>query len=315
MTQHEIYKFIQDCLKNTPKIIWGSGATMQYGLPSMSDLNKDIKKQFPNFNQNNENLEKELNDEKYENDLPKIREIIWNCIYDADYKVVENLAYNRTEQYKVIDDLLNIFYSSTPQRIDIITTNYDRVLENVLSFYNYNFTDGFNGKLFSKFDKNLFKDKQIVNIIKVHGSLNWQTIDSTPRFLPTIIKNMNPKIIIPGKNKYRETHELPYRDLIAKSDQFIEEAECFLVIGFGFNDEHLTPKIEEKIKNDTPIVLITKSITHSTNEKIKNAKRYVLIEENEQGSSKIRYKKDSKVEKTVILKGNLWTLKEFIEII
>ena len=34
----EIFRLIQKFLKKPPVIIWGSGATIPYGLPSMDDL-------------------------------------------------------------------------------------------------------------------------------------------------------------------------------------------------------------------------------------------------------------------------------------
>ena len=40
MTKDEIYKLIQVFLNNPPVVIWGSGATIAYGLPSMDELNK-----------------------------------------------------------------------------------------------------------------------------------------------------------------------------------------------------------------------------------------------------------------------------------
>ncbi|VVM20228.1 hypothetical protein BSPWISOXPB_2821 [uncultured Gammaproteobacteria bacterium] len=56
-----------------------------------------------------------------------------------------------------------------------------------MSYNDISFTDGFNGKTLSRFDDNKFK-KKIVNLVKVHGSLNWFYIDGETRFLPSISK-------------------------------------------------------------------------------------------------------------------------------
>ena len=37
-----IFLIIQKMLEKPPVIIWGSGATIPFGLPSMQDLNKTI---------------------------------------------------------------------------------------------------------------------------------------------------------------------------------------------------------------------------------------------------------------------------------
>jgi hypothetical protein len=57
---------------------------------------------------------------------------------------------------------------------------------------------------------------------------------------------------------------LPFRELIQKSDNLIKDANSFLIVGFGFNDEHLTPEIEKKIRKGAPIVLITKNVSPSS---------------------------------------------------
>ena len=42
-TKEEAFKLVQQFLKSCPVIIWGSGATIPYGLPSMNDLQGKIK--------------------------------------------------------------------------------------------------------------------------------------------------------------------------------------------------------------------------------------------------------------------------------
>ena len=57
-------------------------------------------------------------------------------------------------------------------------------------------------------------------------------------------------MVLPAKQ--RKSYEAliidPYRTLIQKSDDIIKKANSFLVIGFGFNDDHLTPKLILKLK-------------------------------------------------------------------
>ena len=35
--REKIYQIVQNFLKNPPLIVWGSGATISFGLPSMND--------------------------------------------------------------------------------------------------------------------------------------------------------------------------------------------------------------------------------------------------------------------------------------
>jgi adenylate kinase len=314
--KNDIFTIVQDFLENPPLIVWGSGATIPFGLPSMEDLNAQIKEKIYNFNESNANLETELGKKKYHKKMPKIKEIIWEKVNQADISVLEKIISNNTNDFNGIVKMIKKFIETHPQVVNIITTNYDRVLEHVMSYNDISFTDGFNGKTLSIFDDNKFKDNKIVNLVKVHGSLNWFDISGETRFLPSISKNKIPKIITPSKKKYEETHHSPYRELIQKSDNLIKRANSFLVVGFGFNDEHLTPKIEEKIKKGAPIVLITKNVSPSSFTVLKDATKYILFEKSENSKTKVIYKKDSKSEKQEVeLNGNFWELDKFMEIL
>lgn len=315
--KEKVYSIIQTFLKNPPVIIWGSGATIPYGLPTMGDLNQALKDGINNFNPTNENLEIELGKNAYETQMPEIRKIIWNTVNNAENKIIHKLINSETDELNAIKNMIDKFRSAHPQVVNIITTNYDRVLEHIAGYHNIPFSDGFIGREFSTFSNIHFKDKNIVNLIKVHGSLSWFQVGSNIRYLMVDHVDSEPLIISPGKNKYQEAYKNPYRDLIQKSDSLINSAHSFLVIGFGFNDEHLTPKIKEKVNNGTPLVLITKQVSESCHNELKDAQKYVLLEENGvDGATSVSLKSGTVavVEKHTI-DGNYWQLKQFMEIL
>lgn len=312
--KENIFKIVQGFLKKPPLIVWGSGATISFGLPSMGDLNKALKEKIGNFNTSNDNLEIELGKEKYRDQMPEIKKVIWDKVNEADKALLKKVTKNNSTDFCDIKFLVEKFVEAHPQILNIVTTNYDRVLEYVMSFQGISFTDGFNGKLLSKFDENLFKKKNIVNLIKVHGSLNWFIVDDEIRYLNS--NNDQPQIIVPGKNKYQEAYSSPYRELIQKADNVIKESSSFLVIGFGFNDEHLTPRIRTQLKKGIPIVLITKEVSDSTFEELKNARKYLLFEKLDNGRTKVIYKKsDSETRQEEELDGDFWKLIKFMEIL
>ncbi len=314
--RENIFRVVQTFLKNPPLIVWGSGATISFNLPSMWDLNEELKKKIEEFDTENDNLEIELGKEKYQEKMPQIKKVIWEKVNGADISVLERIISNNTDEFNGIKILIEKFIEAHPKVVNIVTTNYDRVLEYVMSYHNISYTDGFNGKVLSIFNETKFKDKEIVNLVKVHGSLNWFDVDGEIRFLSSISKDEAPKIIAPGKNKYQEAYSSPYRELIQKADDLIKTASSFLVVGFGFNDEHLTPKIKAKVKKGTPIVLITKKVSDSSYEELKNAEKYMLFEESESGKTKVIYKENSTTEKIEIeLVGDLWQLNNFMEIL
>ena len=312
----ELATLIQGFLKNPPLIVWGSGATIPFGLPSMLDLNEALKERIDGFDAENDNLELELSKDKYTDQMPQVKRIIWELVHSDDISVLDRIISSSYAEFEGIRLLYKKFLAAHPEVLNIVTTNYDRVLEHILSYDNISFSDGFNGKTLSIFDETSFSNKKIVNIVKVHGSLNWFEIDNEVRYMSERIDRYTPQIIAPGKNKYQEAFNRPYRELIQKSDSFINDARCFLVVGFGFNDAHLTPKIIAKVNKGTPIILITKKITESTFSELDNAQKYVLLEESEESKTKIIYKENqSSVPQDIVVDGNLWQLKQFMEIL
>jgi hypothetical protein len=310
------FKIVQGFLKNPPLIVWGSGATVPFRIPSMGALNERLKKEISDFDTENDNLEIELGKEKYQEKMPVIKYVIWNAINEADKLVLEKLTNNQTTDFHGIKLLIDKFIEVHPQVLNIVTTNYDRVLEYAMSYHDVMFTDGFNGKILSSFNENLFQSKNIVNLIKVHGSLNWFNIDGEIRYVTSCLEKYTPQIIAPGKSKYQEAYNSPYRELIQKADNFIKTASSFLVVGFGFNDEHLTPRIKTQIKKGVPLVLITKKITETTMAELKGAEKYILFEEKSASLTNVIYKSsNSENEQSIVLEGDFWQLSKFMEIL
>lgn len=312
----KIFSLIQTFLKNPPVIIWGSGATAALGLPSMKTLNSALKEKIKGFNSTDENLEIELGKPEHESQMPEVRRVIWDAVHKADETVLLKLINGDVDTLDGIKAMVEKFREAHPQVVNIITTNYDCVLENVMSFYAVPFTNGFDGKELSLFNNHLYRDKNNANLVKVHGSLDWFQVGSFIRCLKQKREGVTPVIICPGKNKYREAYNTPYRELIQKADEYIDAASSFLVVGFGFNDEHLTPKIKEKVRSGTPLVLITKEITNSCESELRNAQKYILIEKGSESNSNVRLKngKDDVLEELTI-DGDYWKLSKFMEIL
>jgi len=135
MNQEQTFKVIQGFLRSPPLIVWGSGATISFGLPSMWTLNESLKKVIPGFDTSNDNLEVELGKDKYQEYMPQIRKIIWDDVNAADIAVLNEIISNETVQYDGVKKMVEKFMAAHPQCVNIVTTNYDRVIEHVLSFY------------------------------------------------------------------------------------------------------------------------------------------------------------------------------------
>lgn len=295
--KNKIFQLVQDYLKPRPVIIWGSGATIPYGMPSMDEV-----KQILNITGEG-NLEQILSDITDEEKITNYKNKIFKDINKRDAAFIQNI---NDDTFRDLKSIIKYFYNTHPNVLNVITTNYDCILEYLLAYYNFPFSDGFSGREQSSFNKQNFKNKECINIIKVHGSLRWEKNRYS-------YYNRNMQAIFPNNNKYREANQEPFRTLISKSDVIIENSKSFLVVGFGFNDEHLTPKIETAIKNDGQIVIVTKKATEQMKEKIQGATKFVLIEQDEDGvdrKTKFSYKINNE-NKECTLNGEFWKLENF----
>lgn len=314
MENEDIYKKIQDYLREPPLVIWGSGATIDFGLPSMSRLKDEIFNALPTFDKTCTDLETELGKEKYEADLPRIRKIIREVVCRADLKAKEILLKD-TNDFEGIRRLTRFCYEPHPKVMNVISTNYDRILEYVWAYNGLRFSDGFAQHELAVFDDNLFSDKNCINLMKVHGSLHWFDVDHEVRKLNDDF-GYDPVMIPPGKNKYRTTHKSPYRELMQKSDNAIKKASSFLVVGFGFNDEHITPLVGKRTKSGIPIVVVTMEVSSTTEIELRQAKKVIYVEaDTDILKSRIRIIENGTKILDTVLDGDYWKLNRFMDIL
>lgn len=310
----DIYNTIQTYLKEPPLVIWGSGATIGFGLPSMAKLKDEIGDAIPTFEKNCTDLEAELGKDKYEADLPQIRKVIRDVVNAADIKAKEQLLKN-ADDFDGIKRLTSFCHDPHPKVMNVVSTNYDRILEYVWGYNGLRYTDGFEQQELSVFDENKFLDKDIINLMKVHGSLDWYDVDHEVRKLSSDF-GYDPVMIPPGKNKYRTTHNSPYRELMQKSDDAIKKAPSFLVVGFGFNDEHITTSVSKKTKAGTPIVVVTMKVTPTTEKQLEKAKKVIYVEaDTDINKSRIRIIENGNTISDTIENGQFWTLNKFMDIL
>lgn len=305
---------IQDYLKEPPLIIWGSGATIKFGLPSMQQLKDEIGKSISSFDSTCTDLEVELSKDKYETDLPEIRRIIRKTVCEADIKAKEMLLKDSAD-FEGIRRLTCFCYDTHPKVMNVVSTNYDRILEYVWGYNGFRFTDGFEQNELSLFDDSLFKDKEMINIMKVHGSLDWFRVGYDVRKL-SVDYGYDPVMIPPGKNKFRTTHNSPYRELMQKSDDAIRKASSFLVVGFGFNDEHITPLVSKKTRGGTPIVIVTKRVYPTAEKELEQAKKVIYVEAGTDASkTRIRIVENGIIVSDSVDDGEYWQLNKFMDLI
>lgn len=336
MSDLNFEKQAQEFYGKAPVIILGSGASAAHGMSGMWALakhlvaNTDISGlsadeigawgNFCNVLKDGVDLESALHKVAVTEELTtRIIKSTWSLINAEDIHIFNESLQN--QEMFPLSRLLRHMLKSSHTRLNIVTTNYDRLAEYACDqerIHHYTgFTHGFLRQV-AKPDE--ITASRRVNILKVHGSLDWfrspledvvalSNIDGIPA-------NYKPEIVTPGTQKYQTTHLEPYRTIINYADQAIMAANAYLCIGYGFNDEHIQPKLMAKcLRQKTPITIITYALSDSAKKLILDGKaqNYLAIERGETDDQSLVYSSLSdapfKVEK------NIWSLEGYLSLI
>lgn len=319
----------QKYIEGVPVIVLGSGASVSYGLPTMGTLAEHLKDNVNGESDSNWTAFTKLLDKgiDLETALQKVTlneevttEIIketWHLINPIDIEVFKSL---HDVNYYSLSNLIEKLFSSTIPELNIITTNYDRLAEYACEKRNiYHFTGFSTGFLRTKVLEDPINIKRRVNILKVHGSLDWfRNSDNLLIGLSNtsiIPKNFIPEIVTPGNEKYKKTYQEPYRTIIQKADSALENNDSYLCIGYGFNDEHIQTKLVNKcVNNNSTLLILTRTLTEATKRFIneQGCKNYLAFEKSGDSDTKIY----SSVEGEFIIPNvDYWSLDGFLKLI
>lgn len=148
-------------------------------------------------------------------------------------------------------------------RTKLFTTNYDLAFETAASRIGFVVVDGFSHTLPQEFDSSYFAydlvrredDGSVPNYIpnvfhlhKLHGSIDWQ--QQGEHIVKQDVPD-DPVLIYPRHSKFELSYESPFLDQISRFQSALRQTETsLLVVGFGFNDKHLTQPILSAIRGN-----------------------------------------------------------------
>lgn len=326
MDLNEIFTIIQKAVENVPLLLLGCGSSAPYGLPGMDKLAERLQNTVGDKFQEDEgwlavdknlksgeDLESALTDIKLSHELLQaIRRETWKIMSESDLKLLQKLVFRETD-FPLADLIKKLNRPAVP--LNIITTNYDRVVEYACDVAGVGVNTGFNGCYIKKYSDD-FRDKDKINLLKVHGSLDtFLDTHSGSTVIPLLREipiGLIPEIVTPGDSKFEAVLEGTPRRLLGKADSFINSAQGFLCIGYGFNDKQIQENIVNEIREGKPLVLITKEISEKAAHLLcENAKHYITIQEGEKANT-TEFCVDKKV---VTVEGTYWTVEGFMKII
>ena len=327
MEQDAIFKAVQDALRDIPLLMVGSGCSAPHGLPGMKTLGDCLLTQLdpkyrgePCWDSFRENIEKGEDLETALSGVTLTKEILddvkretWKLISEKDIALFDQILFDHKEL--PLANLLRKFYQAHPRKIDIITTNYDRLIEYSCDSIGIPVITGFDGCYQKRFT-GTFQSKDAVNLLKVHGSLDvfrdTHNVAVSVPMLQELPPGLIPELITPGRSKYEAILQGTYRPLLAAADERIRQAKSFLCIGYGFNDTQVQELILAQIRCGIPIVVLTRTVTdHAASLLANNAKHYIYIQKGPASNTT-----EICIDRTIShLDGTFWTVDGLMEII
>ena len=276
---------------NFPKLIIGTGLSIAMKIPGMSKLAEKLEESFESIdnldlqNQWNkykgkikvEGLEAALLDVSIseESFVETIREITSEFILDEEYNQHVNILNEISGFEKLLNYLLRTV-SVNNQVIDIMTPNYDRIIELICDKLELSTTSGFSGNMYQSFNENILKQPYdffsknvpLVRLFKPHGSVNWIKKHGKEYQINDYKLLKDDKqyidIITPGSMKYKSgminsifrCHREIFNELITDS----KKSFSIFIYGYGFNDQHFNTVFEDTQKD---VVVLTRTIKKS----------------------------------------------------
>jgi hypothetical protein len=267
-------------------VLAGSGCSYYAGGPKMSDIWNRVVGNDPSENAKNTastvhyDLEKNKNIEEFLSQVEAFLSFtsdtdIEDFLKDAQKKIISAcygfLSDAKLNSHKVLLHRLSR-RRTRDQRLRIFTTNYDLCFERAAASIGCVAIDGFSFTTPRCYDPRYF-DYDIIRrprtgddsgnylegvfkLYKLHGSVNWEK--TTYGIIEK--ENIDPQkacLIYPARGKYQQSYSQPFIESISQYLAALREPNtCLLVMGFGFNDDHLSEPLLSAVRSNPHLRLI-----------------------------------------------------------
>lgn len=333
ITADETIKFIQQHVTDGLVLIIGSGLSAAEGLPGMPALADHLNSNSSELEENDAKLwikislvlaaNKGLEAALLENPPTPTLET-WivkktcELIIPAEIAVID-AAIKGEKHLKLTSFLSKVIKPANG--IPILSTNYDRLIEVAAEIAGMHVDTTAVGQYAAAFDhsksfmgsaKSIIQRGKIavlehfprVVVLKPHGSLDWYRRD-TGVIRSSLNLSLDRLIITPGLNKYRAGYDSPFDKHRELANNYISSAARLLIIGYGFNDDHLQTHLIPRITGGTPTLILVRTVSEKALEIVKRSSNCICLSSN--GNSAGTYV-DTKEGRLEITDKDLWDL-------
>lgn len=300
-------KKIQSFFDKGTVTIVGSGLSCAEGISGMKALSEKLIKDVPEkLNaadvQHWRSIEETLNkgtDLESTLQQNKVTSNIEKAIVEIAYKLISNEDISIFKE--IIEKGRSLRFSEYLSRfnvdlynLNVITTNYDLLIEYACEIKGLDYSDSYCGKIISVYSPENAEQQMIratkrgkqpmnyykphIKIYKPHGSINWKRINGKLNKINHMDCGI-PCIITPGSNKYEKGYEEPFDYHIGKMGQEIDSAKRLIFIGYGFNDNHLETHLNKTENISKPKLIVTRTLYGNAKKIVDNSPNTIAIEE------------------------------------
>jgi len=340
MSPDKIKKKIQSILGDGLVVIAGCGLSSSEGLPCMYSLAQHLldvvlaripKAQMKYWDgiadalSNGVGLEQTLAGRDLPNEIDEILSL-------------ETAQFIKKSEESVFNEVLNgqrtLRFSSLVQAfppslrgIPVVTTNYDRLIELSCEVVGLHADSMFIGNSIGRFHpkesaysfcrgirrrqgKIVLEYAPRMKIFKPHGSLDWYVSDGRPLRCPYNI-NLPALIIPPGETKYRAGYQEPFDAHREHANREIDIGKRYLIIGYGFNDDHLQTHLDRNLRDGKMCLVLTRDLSDAGEALIKECPNMMALTKDNDTEDATNFRDIDGM--SYQLKGDLWDLGKLVE--
>jgi hypothetical protein len=342
MDMHTLKQRLQNHFTDGLVTIIGCGLSSAEGLPGMAELAQYLRSEIPKCLDGSDSavwdeivafLDQGINIEQAMIKRPPtvrleghIVKATSEFLLQAQTKVIDEVL--KEERILRLTRLLPHMLKTT-SGIPVITTNYDLLIEIASEMAGFGVDTLFVGHYFGVLNEKesrmsfcrsavlkkhsyvILKYANKVLLLKPHGSLDWFLCSDDPIRCPINI-NQPRLIITPGLNKFRTGYDRPFDSHRDKANECIDYATRFLIIGYGFNDDHLQTHLIPKLKEGSVGLVLVKTLSENARKLINECDGMFALTAPDDPSKKGVCYIDKQVE--MFLPGaDLWDLGVFVQ--
>jgi hypothetical protein len=292
-------KELQDILKKRPVLVVGTGASCavdpRFGMPELAkELQQKVQAGTGTYGEQwNQVLANLVAEQGLEEALAGVTDVaLVDRIVSVTGTFVASVDLSWAwsivtgEKTAPLHDLLRNLVDGLPPTNPIqhvITPNYDMLIEHCCDALEVPWTDGFTTGSTCRRDWVAARNSMLkmtreprgrsytdvsrimphVQLHKVHGSINWFRNNNEYLMRCDRMTDSNPPtgwrraMITPGEQKLQEAGK--NREWFAEADTAIADASAFLIVGYGFNDDHIHNGIRKRIiDNGCSAIVVTR---------------------------------------------------------